>query len=190
MYAEPVPPTSVRPSPDGDVLPVDEVVEVDELLGDLDLVGDLGLAEVVVDLEEEVVAAVARAAAVDGAVDDVLGGGEVGAPVQLEAVVDLLRVGAAVDVDEERVLFPLVKVVRQVEPHLGLEVISCACFDWTGNSAAHRQNHLQSKQPPVIIKFTQPPLLSLLFGDPLFPPVQASYMEAPGPQGNKLFSHR
>ena len=116
-------PTSVRPSPDGDVLPVDEVVEVNELFGDLDLVGDLGLAEVVVDLKEEVVAAVARSAAVDGAVDDVLGGGEVGAPVELEAVVDLLRVGAAVDVDEERVLFPLVKVVRQVEPHLGLEII-------------------------------------------------------------------
>ena len=57
------------------------------------------------DLEEEVIAAVAGASAVDGAVDDVLRRGEVGPPVELEAVVDLLRVGAAVDVDEEGVLF-------------------------------------------------------------------------------------
>ena len=25
-------------------------------------------------------------------------------------------------------------------------IISCACFDWTGNSATHRQKHVQSKQ--------------------------------------------
>ena len=29
-------------------------------------------------------------------------------------------------------------------------LISGGHFDWTGNSAAHRQKHLQSKQPPVI----------------------------------------
>ena len=34
--------------------------------------------------------------------------------------------------------------------------VSGCYLDWTGNSAAHRQKHLQSKQPPVITTNTAP----------------------------------
>ena len=48
-----------------------------------------------------------------------LPGGEVGAPVQLESVVDLLGVRAAVHVDDQRVSLTLAEVGREVEPNLG-----------------------------------------------------------------------
>ena len=58
------------------------------------------------------------AAAVNEPVDDSLTGGEVSSPVQLEPVVDLLGVGAAVHVDDQRVPLALAEVRGQIEPDL------------------------------------------------------------------------
>ena len=83
-------------------------------------VGFHHLAYIVVNLMKHIVSFEARPSAVNEAVDDALAGGEVGAPVQLEAVVDLLGVGAAVHVDHQRVPLGLAEVGRQVEAYLGL----------------------------------------------------------------------
>ena len=60
---------------------------------------------------QHVVSLEARPSAIDQTVDDLLAGGEVCAPVKLESVVNLLRVRAAVHVDDERIslLFPEVR---------------------------------------------------------------------------------
>ena len=47
------------------------------------------LSDVPIDLEEKIVGSVAGSSAVDGGVDHVLGGGQVGAPIKLEAIVHL-----------------------------------------------------------------------------------------------------
>jgi len=69
---------------------------------------------------EHVVTFKSRPSPVDEPVDDTLAGGEVGAPVQLEPVVDLLGVGAAVDVDDQRVPLALAEVGRKIKTDLGL----------------------------------------------------------------------
>ena len=81
-------------------------------------VGFHHLANIVVNLMKHIVSFEPRPSAVNEAVDDALAGGEVGAPVQLEAVVDLLGVGAAVHVDHQRVPLALTEVGRQIQSHL------------------------------------------------------------------------
>ena len=58
------------------------------------------------------------ASAVNEPVDDSLTGGQIGTPVQLEPVVDLLGVGAAVHVNDQRVPLALAEVRGQIEPDL------------------------------------------------------------------------
>ena len=81
-------------------------------------VGFHHLANIVVNLMKHIISFEPRPSAVNEAVDDALAGGEVGAPVQLEAVVDLLGVGAAVHVDDQRVPLALAEVRGQIEPDL------------------------------------------------------------------------
>ena len=61
------------------------------------------------------------ASAVNEPVDDSLTGGQISSPVQLEPVVDLLGVGAAVHVDHQRVPLALTEVRGQVQPDLQTE---------------------------------------------------------------------
>ena len=64
------------------------------------------------------------ASAVNEPVDDALAGGEVSPPVQLEPVVHLLGVGAAVHVDHQRVPLALTEVRGQIQPDLQTEYLS------------------------------------------------------------------
>ena len=91
-------------------------------------VGFYHLANIVVNLMQHIISFEPRASAVNEAVDDALAGGEVGAPVQLEAVVDLLGVGAAVHVDDQRVPLALAEVWGQIEPDLGRENVVIQLF--------------------------------------------------------------
>ena len=65
---------------------------------------------------QEIVTPVSRPSAVNNCVNDVLCCGEVRAPVELEHVIDLLRVWSGVNVNEEWVLVSLVEIVREIEP--------------------------------------------------------------------------
>jgi hypothetical protein len=81
--------TSIRPSPDGNLGLVKERISLQKLSSHVELILNLWTSEVVVDLVEDVVAAEAGPATVDDGVNDAFGGGQVGAPVELEHVADL-----------------------------------------------------------------------------------------------------
>ena len=69
---------------------------------------------------QHVISLEARPSAVNQTVDDFLAGGEVGAPVKLESVVDLLRVRAAIDVDDQGISFALTEVWGKIQANLSL----------------------------------------------------------------------
>ena len=83
-------------------------------------VGFHHLANIVVNLMKHIVSFEARPSAVNEAVDDALAGGEVGAPVKLEPVVDLLGVGAAVHVYNKGISLAFTEVRGKIETNLGL----------------------------------------------------------------------
>ena len=69
---------------------------------------------------QHVVSLEARPSAIDQTVDDLLAGGEVCAPVKLESVVNLLRVRAAVHVDDQRISLAFTEVRGKIQADLGL----------------------------------------------------------------------
>ena len=69
---------------------------------------------------QHVVSFEARPSAINQTIDDLLAGGEVCAPVKLESVVNLLRVRAAVHVDDQRISLALTEVRGKVQADLGL----------------------------------------------------------------------
>ena len=78
------------------------------------------LSYVVINLMQHIVSLEARSSAINQTVNDLLAGGEVGAPVKLEPVVDLLGVGAAVHVYNKRISLAFTEVRGKIETNLGL----------------------------------------------------------------------
>ena len=78
------------------------------------------LSYVVINLMQHIVSLEARSSAINQTVNDLLAGGEVGAPVKLEPVVDLLGVGAAVHVYNKGISLAFTEVRGKIETNLGL----------------------------------------------------------------------
>ena len=69
---------------------------------------------------QHVISLEARPSAIDQTVDDLLAGGEVCAPVKLEFLVNLLRVRAAVHIDDQGISLALTEVWGKIQADLGL----------------------------------------------------------------------
>jgi len=72
-----------------------------------------------VNFKEEIISSESRSAAINDSIDDVFRSGQVGSPVQLELIRDLLGVGASIDVDQQGVFLAVVEVLGKEEPDFG-----------------------------------------------------------------------
>ena len=81
--------TSIRPTPERNLGLVEEGVSLEELPGDVELILNLRSTQIVMDFVQKVISSEPGASAVDDRVDNVLSGGQVGAPIKFEHVADL-----------------------------------------------------------------------------------------------------